>query len=414
MKIAMITSGFLPVVDGVTVTLWHRLQILSQYGHDVVVFCPDYSPISQIYPDWQTYVGTVMPGVCIVPLASAPFMGLAFERNVTRASYQQVLEALQDFQPDIIHVDEPERLFLGFVRVPGVNFSRKANIPCVGFYHTNFVDYIDDYVALPKWAIALLKWGSRQIIHRVFNAYDATLVASQSADQVVSAMGVRHTICDQFLGVDVNAYQPSLRSSQFFQTHYGLSDVDSKLKLLFLGRLTPDKGWNFTLRALSHWQQTADLDAVVLLIAGDGSMRDQITHRLHQLNIPAYVLGRISPDTVPALLMNSDIHITTSEKETRGLTVFEALAAAIPVLAPRLGGVAETLSGKQVGVLYDPGNEADFAQKLQHLIDHPHLRHDMSQQAQSLVAHLTWDQAVGRLLACWRHQIEVKSRGQTK
>lgn len=408
MKIAIITSGFLPVVDGVTVTLWHRLQILSQYHHQVLVFCPNYAPISQVYPNWQVYVGEIFPKIQLIPLASEPFMGLEFERNVTQKSYHDVLEALQEFQPDIIHVDEPERLFLGFLKAPGVDFARKNNIPCIGFYHTNFVDYIEDFIPLPQWAIAPLQWLSKQIIHRVFNAYDLTLVASRSAHQIASKMGIRNVLCDRFLGVDIEAYHSSLRDSHFFQTHYNLPDADPKLKLLFLGRLTPDKGWNFLLRALACWKQLADLDRVALLIAGDGSMRDEIAHQLRQLKIPTHFLGRVAPDAIPALLMNSDIHITASEKETRGLTIFEACAAALPVLAPRAGGVTETISDSSVGMLFEPRDETDFSQKLQYLIDNPALRHDMGKQGQKWVAELSWDNAVRCLLDYWQSQIDAK------
>ena len=45
----------------------------------------------------------------------------------------------------------------------------------------------------------------------------------------------------------------------------------------------------------------------------------------------------------PALLANCNLHVTTSEKETRGLTILEALAAGIPVLAPNSGGVIENI-----------------------------------------------------------------------
>ncbi len=48
---------------------------------------------------------------------------------MSRAAYKIVLQELQIFQPDIIHVDEPERLFIGFWRLPGVAFARKAAIP---------------------------------------------------------------------------------------------------------------------------------------------------------------------------------------------------------------------------------------------------------------------------------------------
>jgi len=46
MKIAIITSGFLPIIDGVTVSGMQRLKRLSQWGHEVILFCPDYSSVT--------------------------------------------------------------------------------------------------------------------------------------------------------------------------------------------------------------------------------------------------------------------------------------------------------------------------------------------------------------------------------
>jgi hypothetical protein len=46
MKIAIITSGFLPVVDGVTVGSYYRLKKLSEWGHQVLAFLPRLSKAS--------------------------------------------------------------------------------------------------------------------------------------------------------------------------------------------------------------------------------------------------------------------------------------------------------------------------------------------------------------------------------
>lgn len=135
MKIAIISSGFLPVIDGVTVTQINRLRELSQCGHKVLLFCPDYSQLANIYPNWQAYAGNILPGVRVVNLENESFLGLDFERNVCRKSYQVVLQELQSFQPDIIHVDEPERLFTGFLKIPGIDYAKWAVIPCVSFLY---------------------------------------------------------------------------------------------------------------------------------------------------------------------------------------------------------------------------------------------------------------------------------------
>ena len=110
MKIAMISSGFFPVIDGISVAVFNRLQKLSQYGHQVLLFCPDYSSLAEIYPNWRNYTGNIMPGVTVINLPSTASIGLDFERDVTVKSYKIVVQELDNFQPDIVHVDEPERL----------------------------------------------------------------------------------------------------------------------------------------------------------------------------------------------------------------------------------------------------------------------------------------------------------------
>ena len=140
MKVAIISSGFLPVIDGVTITQINRLRELSNYGHKVLLFCPDYSKLSNIYPNWKSYTGNILPGVRIVNLDSESFLGLDFDRNVSRKSYQVVSQELQNFQPNIIHVDEPERLFTGFLKILGIDYAKRDDIPCVSFFHNNLLE----------------------------------------------------------------------------------------------------------------------------------------------------------------------------------------------------------------------------------------------------------------------------------
>jgi glycosyltransferase involved in cell wall biosynthesis len=404
MKIAMITSGFLPVVDGVTVTLWHRLQQLSDRQHEVMVFCPDYRMLETVYPDWSTYHGNILPGVTVINLPSVAFMDLDFERNISRRSYPLLLRQLETFQPDLVHVDEPDRLFLSLFTYPGVDYARRANIPCVGFFHTNFVDYIDDYIALPSLIMAGVKSFSRYLIARNYNAYSVTLTGSAETGRKLRTMGIRRVVVDEFLGVDLDQFTPELRGDRFFQQTYGLDGVDDKIKLIFLGRLTPDKGWNFTLDALSQLPSAAR-QSIAILIVGDGPLRDRITAQLAALGITAACLGRIAPDRVPAVLSNSDLHITTSEKETKGLTVLEAFAAGIPVLAPRAGGIIDSVMDGGNGYLFRPGNAAEFLDKLTELLDNPALRQTLGRNARASVTHCTWSHAVDRLLHIWTEQI---------
>ena len=407
MKIAIIASGFLPLIDGVTVSGLQRLKKLSQWGHEIILFCPNYSSLEADYPNWRDYTGNILPKVRVINLASSSFVGLEYEPNVTRKSYRTVLRELEDFQPDIIHVDEPERIYVGFWRIAGLDYAKRAGIPCVSFFRTNFLDYLEDYFPLPKPIFAVVKFLLQQFIVWVYNSYDLTLVTSKVTYPEVVALGIKNARYANLVGFDRDRFTRDLRQADFFQSHYGLDRIDSSVKIVFLGRLYPDKGWNFTLEAFQVLAKEIDLSQVALIVAGDGPMRQQIASQLGQLT-PLHLLGRVSPENVPALLANCDLHVTTSEKETRGLTILEALAAGIPVLAPNSGGVVENIHDGSNGLLYNPGDRRDFVSKLRCLIENDSLRQKMGDYALNSVDEYSWTQAIENLVDVWQEQINRK------
>ena len=405
MKIAIIASGFLPLIDGVTVSGMQRLKKLSQWGHEVVLFCPDYSSLEVEYPNWQDYTGNILPGIRVVNLPSTSFLGIEYEPNVTRSSYQIVLKELEAFQPEIIHVDEPERLFVGgFWRIAGLDYARRVDLPCVAFFRTNFLDYLSDYFPLPKPIFAGVKFLLRKLIIWIYNSYDLTLVTSRVTYPKIEALGIKNAKYSNLIGLDSDRFKLHSPQADFFKSRYGLRNVDSLVKIVFLGRLYPDKGWDFTLDALETAE--IDLNKVALIVAGDGPMREEIRSRLSKLTPNLHLLGRVSPEDVPALLVNCDLHVTTSEKETRGLTVLEAFAAGISVIAPNCGGVVENIEHGSNGYLYNPGDRQDFIAKLKTLIEDDSLRQSMGDRALASVEEYDWDRVIENLVDIWQKQID--------
>jgi glycosyltransferase involved in cell wall biosynthesis len=338
---------------------------------------------------------------------------LDFERNVSRAAYGELTRELEAFGPDVIHVDEPERLAFGFWRVPGVDFARRRGIPCAGFFRTNFLDYADDYLPLPPFAIASVQWVAGKFLRYIYNSYDITLATSRVTAENLAQLGIRnlHRPHVELVGIDTEAFNPNRRTAGFFEREYGLPDVDEKVKLIFLGRLTPDKGWEFALDAFSRVFEVVDRDRVAILVAGDGPLREAIASRLGRLTPHAHLLGRVPPERVPALLASSDVHVTTSEKETRGLTVLEAFAAGIPVLAPRAGGVTENIRDGWNGWLFTPRDRVEFVQKLQLLIEDGNRRRQMGDNGRRSMERHSWERAVGNLLGVWERLCATRRPG---
>ena len=134
-------------------------------------------------------------------------------------------------------------------------------------------------------------------------------------------------------------------------------------------------------------------------------MRQKIAEKLGKLTSNLHLLGRVAPEDVPALLANCDLHVTTSEKETRGLTILEALAAGIPVLAPNSGGVIENIHHGINGLLYTPGDRRDFIRKLKTLVENGSLRQTMGDRAEASVKEYGWSRATENLVNIWQEQV---------
>ena len=402
MKIAIICSSFFPVIDGVTIAVFNRIKQLSSLGHQAIVFCPDYEPLKQIYPDYQQYTGEILPGINIINLASTKSLVLDFERDVTIKSYPTVVKELNRFQPDIIHVDEAERLGVCWLKLPGVKYARQNNIPCVAWFHTNYLEYIDDYFKLPLGINRLIKSILGWIFAKIYNSYDKTLVSSSVTAAKLKKLGIRNILCANLLGYE--AANLNFEQKNLLNRKYNVNSVKDKVKLIFLGRLTPDKGWHFT------WESLAKLPpeiwaGIAIIIAGDGTLKNKLEQELKQLLPDVYLLGRVKPEDILNLLINSDIFVTNSEKETRGLTLIEAAAAGIPAIAPRAGGVIDTIKDKETGLLYESQNQQDFLDKLTLLIADAELRQSMGIKAKKLAQQWTWEETVNNLLEIWSQEI---------
>ncbi|MGL5877502.1 MAG: glycosyltransferase [Xenococcaceae cyanobacterium] len=408
MKIAIIASGFLPVVDGVTVSGLYRVQKLSNWGHQVLLFCPDYSSLADIYPNWRDYSGEILPGVRVVNLESTPFLDIDFERNVSRRSYAPLLKELEKFQPDIIHVDEPERLFSGFLRRAGIDFARINNIPSVGFFRTNFLEYADDFLSLPEPLLKLVKSLFVKFLAWVYNSYDATLIHSKITQQKLIQFGIKNTVYDNLNGFDPSKFDNKSPEPDFFAKKYGLPQIDRQVKLIFVGRLTPDKGWKFTIDAFKQIGKAIDLNNLALIVAGDGEMYRQIATELGEITPHLHLLGRVSPNEVVDLSINSDIYVTTSEKENRSLAIIEALAAGLPILAPRAGGIPQDVEDGKSGFLFTGQDRNDFVIKLKLLVENPTLRQKMGLYGKQYIQQYSWDRTIANLVAIWERQIEMK------
>jgi len=389
MKIALISSGYLPVLDGVTVSVHERVMRLAARGHRVLLLAPRPGPA-------LGGIGALPEGVEHVALASAPFGGAHGDRNAVRAAHGEIETALAAFRPDVIHVDEPERLALGLKRIPARAYARRHGVPSIAFFHTNFVDYaVGDGALRPLGAIG---WRA---VARLYALYDATLVPSAETHRRLESFGLRTGVCGRFNGADTSLFTPALRQPGYWAREWGLPETDGRFVLLVVGRLTADKGWRFWEGALPALGRRLG-DRLAVVVAGEGALRPRVAQLLATAVPQGHLLGAVPRARMPGLLANADLYATASRHENASLAVYEAQASGTPVIAPRAGGLPDQIADGRTGLLFEPADLKGFVAAVARVAEHAAVRAELRE---ALVAHrnsIGWDAAV----AAWLEAVE--------
>jgi glycosyltransferase involved in cell wall biosynthesis len=132
--------------------------------------------------------------------------------------------------------------------------------------------------------------------------------------------------------------------------------------VLFLGRLVTNKGCDVLLRAVSQIPAFAKVR-----IAGDGPERENLESLAKELGLESRVdfLGWASPDRVRELLNRSCVLAVPSLwPEPFGLVALEAYAAARPVVASSVGGLADLVVDGVTGRSVPPDDPTELAKAL--------------------------------------------------
>jgi glycosyltransferase involved in cell wall biosynthesis len=145
---------------------------------------------------------------------------------------------------------------------------------------------------------------------------------------------------------------------------------------LFVGRLSAEKGVPTLLQA---WRELGG--GAPLKIVGDGPLAAAVAAAA-AADARAQWLGRQPLSAVYALLREAMVLVLPSQcYETFGRVAVEAFAAGTPVIASRLGAMAEVVDHGRTGLLFEPGNAIDLAAKLRQLLADPDERERMRRAA---------------------------------
>jgi glycosyltransferase involved in cell wall biosynthesis len=185
-----------------------------------------------------------------------------------------------------------------------------------------------------------------------------SICVSESERSVGVAAGVcpagRVTVIPN--GVDVQAFPQATPSR-------------SPARIISVGRLREPKDFHTLVEAF------ADVDAQTFeaTIVGTGPDLESVRADLHRRALSNVAIAGERAD-VPELLADSDIFVLSSRAEGLPLSVVEAMAAGLPVVASAVGGVPELVVHGETGMLVPPGDAHALAEAIRQLVADPDLR----------------------------------------
>ena len=133
--------------------------------------------------------------------------------------------------------------------------------------------------------------------------------------------------------------------------------------LLFVGRLERVKAPELALQALAGLRRASPGEPALLVVAGEGRLRGALVRQAGRLGLTSSVrlLGELPRNDVVTCMQAADCLLLPSRAEGAPAVVREALACGLPVVASRVGGVAELLDSGPCGRLVPPEDAGALA-----------------------------------------------------
>jgi len=190
--------------------------------------------------------------------------------------------------------------------------------------------------------------------------------------------------------------------------------LDGGAVLGFVGGLRPWHGVEILPELLSRLSKRHP--RLRLVIAGDGQLRRELESEFHRHGLAQRVTftGLLPHGEIPAVIRQFDIALAPYPLHDHDfyfspLKLFEYLACGVPVVAPRLGQIAEVVSDGKTGLLYPAGDLDALVRNCERLLAKPGLRATLGKAGARLVRReFTWDKNAQRVVDLARGLIDTR------
>jgi len=367
LRIALVTSSYNFIADGVALTLNRLVGYLQGQGVEVLVIAPVAAKPA------FAHQGNLV-AVPSLPLPGRPEYRLALGMS------GPVKRQLLDFAPDIVHIAVPD--LLGHA---ALSLARAHDIPAVASYHTRYETYLRHYRYL-----ALLEGLLKRILRHFYGLCREVYVPSESVRAALLEDGLKDNFKPWPRGIDTARFNPGKRGAAWRARHGIGAD---ELVVLHVSRLVREKRLDTLTKALNQVRVPHRV-----VIVGDGPDRDMIARELPH----AIFTGFLDGDELAVAYASSDIFVFPSDSESFGNVTLEAMASGLPSVCADATGSRSLVVAGETGYLAHADDAEGFARHISMLAQDSALRQRMGKLARARSLTYSWEETMARMLGYYR------------
>ncbi|MBQ8189507.1 MAG: glycosyltransferase family 4 protein [Lachnospiraceae bacterium] len=196
------------------------------------------------------------------------------------------------------------------------------------------------------------------------------------------------------MGCKLGFFSPSNRKEK-------LSGVDGKRSVLFVGRLAEKKGVCYLIDAMEK------VDAK-LIIVGNGPLENELKEQAKRVNADIEFWGNKSHDELKTILPSADVYvapsITAQNGDTEGLpvSIMEAMASGVPVVASDSGGISDMIIHGQNGLLTQEKDVDGIATAINMILNDTELASQLKNHALETIKEYDYDVIAQKYFAMYQ------------
>jgi len=379
MNICMLTWEFPPrIVGGIARHCLGLSKALAKKNHEVHVVTLEF-PGTPIFEDVE---GVKVHRVRI-ELGHPNFITWTFIFNHFMEKTVAILN--RDVAFSVIHIHD-------WLTAPvGIASKYYLNKPLVSTVHSTEVGRAQGLHSPDSYLIDGVEW---------WMTYEAERVISCSSSMKWELEHHFHLPPEKIIvipnAVDTSKYEKKI-SRESVKRRYRIEPYEKVV--LFIGRLVPQKGVEYLVKAIPLiLQQHGN---VKFVIAGDGWSKNYLEDlaRSTGLGDKTRFLGFVSDSELTELTMSADVLVVPSVYEPFGIVALEGMAAGVPVVAANVGGLSEIIEHDRTGVLVYPKNPESIAWGVNRVLSDPGYSNWLVQNAKRKVQEVySWEAVAQRTI----------------